>query len=185
MCKYIEDIIIALGKIPACYVIESNDKNRLAERMFAYEFYHQYRMIMENNPQYKEGYYLCGEQSKLYSKICNDTEKERICPDIVLSGEVEEIDDEKQYWVAEIKMAGNSDWEADIPKLVKYAKSQLKFQYLFYIYVCKNEDSKCKIIRLLEQRKFSKEELEITFFICTPNNETTYIDVTQYNKELQ
>lgn len=182
MCRYIDDIKTALEAIPACYVIESNASNRLAERMFAYEFYHQYRMIMDSCHQYDGDYYLCGEQSKLYSKMCNDTKKEHICPDIVLSGEVEEISVDKQYWVAEIKMDGNTDWEEDIPKLVKYAKSQLGFQNLIYIYVCRDETSRMNIINELDARRFKEDESAIIFFICTPNSETKYIDVKIYNK---
>lgn len=168
--KYLKDIIEALENVSPSYVVNSNTPGHLAERIFAYEFYHQYRLLMENCNEY-EGCILCGEQSKLYDDKnlgkTTETKKEQQSPDIVLAGNVENIDPATQYWVAEIKMAGNASWEEDIKKLVKYAKNQLSFKHLFFIYVCNGEEQKMKIIQKLDKRAFTEDEQSIFILVCT------------------
>lgn len=181
--KYLRDIIKAIELVPVTYVVNSNTPGRLAERIFAYEFYHQYRSLMDKCKLYDEKY-LCGEQSKLYDDMnleeTTATNKVHQCPDIVLAGNVENLDPKTQYWVAEIKMAYNQSWEKDIEKLVKYAKSQLSFQHLFFIYVCDGEEQKKEIIKKLKEREFARDEQSVFILICTKDETQKRLNVESF-----
>lgn len=129
---YFEHITRALESVSTDYIIESNSSNRLAERIFAYEFYHQFRLIMEKNESLYKGLYLAGEQSKIYEIRHGETAKDT--PDIVLCGNMNEIGG-KQEILFEIKMMGNSAWPDDLKKLSEFANSSLAFKYHVFIYV--------------------------------------------------
>lgn len=182
---YIEDIKEALQNVSGKFIISSNGNTYLAERIFAYEFYHQYRLLMESNPHRYEGAYLCGEQSKLLSIKEDNLEKDNkkyVSPDIVLAGNIENTDEKTQYWASEIKMYGNPKWKEDLPKLSHYSKSSLKFQIVLFIFVCENKEQKEEIKgELLKERQELNEYEEIVFFICSkPQDSKDKLIVNQY-----
>ena len=122
-CPYIKDITNALKKVGQEYVIyidtEGSNKNKnkikYTERVFAYEFYHRYRCIMERKKEFYKGLYLNGEQPKngqIWKGLA------AITPDLVLHGQINipDYSGESQKWLCEIKMAGNPKIIDDIKK---------------------------------------------------------------------
>lgn len=163
MCIYLIHIKEALESMSTDYIIESNSSNRYAERLFAYEFYHQFRNVMKNNSSIYQDLFLTGEQSKIYSLLhdgsVNDT------PDLVLCDNMTSIG-KKQEFLIEIKMKGNTSWLSDLPKLSEFANSSLSFKYHVFLYVGDNFSSieeellnKCRTID-----NFSKEIYVVTCF---------------------
>ena len=92
-CPYIDDILCALTKVTPDYIIypcfESNKKKRnkkagngeganqkykYPERVFAYEFYHQYRRIMEckkeEYAEYKTNTICCRPERRKLEASC-------------------------------------------------------------------------------------------------------------------
>lgn len=171
--QYIEDIKKALKAVSPSYVIPNNSGG-YNERIFAYEFYHQYRLIMtkdDDKKKYYLGKYLSGEQSKIYE--LNEQDK-RTAPDIVLSANVEEVEADKQFWVAEIKMLGNKELLNDIPKLDNLMR-QLSFSIKVFICVGLN---KADLQTLLGKAKKTDTTLEV--FCCTVIEDTQTLDVQHF-----
>ncbi|MBR6187892.1 MAG: hypothetical protein IKQ59_02890 [Prevotella sp.] len=145
-CKYIDDVICALCGVTSKYVLypycenENGEKQyKYPERVFAYEFYHQYRMIMEKNPEKYSGLYLNGEQQKS-SQVWKGLAK--ITPDIVLHKHIDKPDytGESQKWLCEIKMQGNPNIIDDIKK-IKEKEAILKFSDYIFMYIGSNLDN--------------------------------------------
>lgn len=136
--KHVQMLIQALSNVSDFYLgheeirmykdKETNVKIR-AERVFAYELYHQFRLLMKDDC----GYYLNGEIRK-----SNDVFRwERECgcyPDLVLHGNLTHVDNESQYFLCEIKMSTNTSLLEDLSKLTDFCNSDLAFQN--YIFVC-------------------------------------------------
>lgn len=139
-CEYIDDFLSALSKVETDYILyaipensETKESFKYPERVFAYEFYHQYRLIMDEKKEKYRGLYLNGEQpksSKIWEGLAN------ITPDLVLHGKIGEKDDtgESQKWLCEIKMKSNPAIIQDLKK-IKSNESVLKFQDNFFLYV--------------------------------------------------
>ena len=170
---YITHIKKALSSISTEYIIESNSSNRLAERLFAYEFYHQYRHIMEQNLSLYDGLFLTGEQYKIYSQLHGIRQKD--APDIVLSDNMNCIG-ERQEFLIEIKMKGNPEWLNDLQKLSDFANSSLSFKNHYFIYVGETFSAinnqlmnKCKTID-----KFCEK---VVIFTCFPNNNSINVEI--------
>lgn len=101
-----------------------------AERVFAYELYHQIRKQIDN----KDGYYLNAEVYK-NNKVFKSIDNVKSCyPDLILHGEPGEINEDTQYFLCEIKMHGNAELTQDLGKLSKLISSKLGFKY--YIFLC-------------------------------------------------
>ena len=133
-CEYLDDFLCALSKVNIKYVLYPyGDDYKYPERVFAYEFYHQYRLIMEEKKEKYEGLFLNGEQPKL-SKVWEGLAQ--ITPDLVLHGKVGEKDDtgESQKWLCEIKMISNSQVINDLKK-IKKDEAILKFHNYILLYV--------------------------------------------------
>lgn len=137
---YLDDFLCALSKVDKKYVlytydIDSNDNEKLKypERVFAYEFYHQYRLIMEDKKTLYNSLYLNGEQPKS-SLVWKGLAK--ITPDLVLHGKIGEEDEtgESQKWLCEIKMLGNPNVVNDLEK-IKNDECMLKFNDYIFLYV--------------------------------------------------
>ena len=147
--EHVVMLIKALSNVEDSYlgrdmIFVQEDKDNVikyAERVFAYELYHQFRCLMKNDCNY----YLNGEIKKKYIK-----EIEKICyPDLVLHGNHDSIEKGTQYFLCEIKMASNSNLLEDLKKIAKLSESELYFQE--YIFLCVG---------------LSKEELEKKFVNC-------------------
>lgn len=138
---YLGDIIKALSNVSTEYMVYcspgikrgSKDYYKYTERMFAYEFYHQYRCIMQRKKRKYAGLYLNGEQQK-----CSQGWKglKKLTPDIVLHGMIDKPDYSgfSQKWLCEIKMCTNPEIVSDLTK-IKNKASKLKFQEYVFILV--------------------------------------------------
>lgn len=139
LCFYIKDFIRALLNVESRYILyqlrgHNDDEQGLEmqkqyERVFAYEFYHQYRKLMELNPEKYEGIYLNGEAHKgdsIYSKVPQSM------PDIILNKDPGKIVDDGQFFLCEMKTAANKEFYKDFEKLYTFKESGLKFkEYIF------------------------------------------------------
>jgi hypothetical protein len=99
------------------------------ERNFAYELYHQYRLLMEKdaNRELFNGLQLNGETPKIGF---NDTiiGKNVIIPDLVLHKSQLNIEEANQKLFVEVKINENADLGKDIAKLLFAVMPPLSFQ---------------------------------------------------------
>lgn len=102
------------------------------ERIFAYEFYHQYRCIMSGNGKYHD-IFLNGEQTKTKEVV---PDLERCAPDLVLHKKIEAANPEGQLWLCEIKMARSQDPLSDIKKFHDMASLQFKEKIFLFAGGC-------------------------------------------------
>jgi hypothetical protein len=173
-CPYIDDILCALTKVTSDYIIypcfesnkkkrnkkaengeENNQKYRYPERVFAYEFYHQYRRIMECKKEKYAKLFLNGEQPKS-SRVWEGLSA--ITPDIVLHGKNKEADytGKTQKWLCEIKMNGNPKMIEDLKK-IKEKEKILKFNDNIFICIgCDLNHFKT----LIDEANLKKEDID-------------------------
>ena len=136
--KYLDDFIEALANVGHEYYLchDSSDTNSIKymERVFAYEFYHQYRKIMEQHPCRYNGLYLGGEQIKITGF---ENHVLKMTPDIVLHGSFNKdcTGYENQKWLCEIKTKSNSLKYSDLDKLASCPVQQLGFDALIFLYI--------------------------------------------------
>lgn len=150
---YYEDFESALEKIEDEYIaFRSYSVNKkkegehapsvvYPERIFAYEFYHQYRRIMDGRKKrnnYK-GILLNGEQTKDGEEF-NAIKKElkTFSPDLILHGSLSTKD--KQLWICEIKTHHNPSPFKDLFKIGLYRDSNVVFNNYIFLYVCNCEN---------------------------------------------
>lgn len=149
--EYLDDFIKALKNVGHEYYAhkyQEHNKTRKVltymERVFAYEFYHQYRKIMERKPEIysEEGelLYLGGEQTKTESGKCS--------PDLVLHGSFNSCD--KQEWVCEIKTCQNAQKFEDIPKLLNLS-SKFAFKNSIFLYIGSPKDKTKTLIESFKE----------------------------------
>ena len=172
---YLEDLCSALEKVtpqyrkwvlydtePSSDTIETRES--YCERVFAYELYHQLRLIMEPCPGYVLERYknllLNGEQVKndnfyknLFGKLSEITDKfkkggnNKIVPDLVLHNKIGTIEENGQIYLVEIKMGENNNALDDLEKLTLLGKSELNSHFYIFVYVDKTiNDLKKKIL---------------------------------------
>ncbi|MBO4464649.1 MAG: hypothetical protein J5797_10725 [Prevotella sp.] len=158
-CKYLDDIIQALINVKSEYirycrpVLNRGKKNyyKYVERVFAYEFYHQYRLIMRRKKKKYEGLYLNGEQQKS-SQVWKGLNRQT--PDMVLHGKIDKPDYNgfTQKWLCEIKMCSNPNVTDDLKK-IKNKSLRLKFDDYIFLFMGGN-DAELK-------RKYNESELSV------------------------
>lgn len=172
LSAHVNMLIEALSKVDKIYwgdgsIFAKQDKKedatKYAERVFAYELYHQFRSLMTDDC----GYYLNGEIKK--DNEIFEWEMNRNCyPDLVLHGNLYNIEDGSQYFLCEIKMAHNPYLLDDLDKLARLSDSNLGFQD--YISLCigiSKTELKEKIDnQRRDNRKFNNE----TLCICRKDN---------------
>ena len=128
-----------------------------AEKVFAYELYHQFRLLMPENC----GYFINGEIWK-DKKIIN-TERAKSCyPDLVLHGSLGCVDKETQYFLCEIKMSTNQNLLYDLEKLTDLSKSDLCFKS--YIFLCVGK-SKQELLNDI-QKEYNPSKLYNGKIVC-------------------
>lgn len=117
-CLHINDFICALLNVDEIYNTYTTQKKetKYPERVFAYELYHQFRKIMEENPGIYKGIYLNGEQQKSKQVVEN---LEKCAPDLVLHDCIYEVRPDGQFWLCEIKMKNNPVAMSDLEKFYK------------------------------------------------------------------
>ena len=168
---HLKRLIFALSKVKKEYLgyetlkyksgkIEETIKH--AERVFAYELYHQYRLLMKENC----GYYLSGEILK-DSDLFN-WEIDRNCyPDLVLHSNIGNKELSKQHFLCEIKMSDNSHLLDDLEKLAYLSKSDLKFDE--YIFLCIGK-TKSELKEMIAKQQIKRFLYPKTLCICRLEN---------------
>ena len=130
-CHYIEDFITALKKVDSMYYTYTTSKKvtKYPERVFAYELYHQFRIIMARKKDIYKDVHLNGEQTKSREVV---EDLERCAPDLILHKSLFECSPEGQLWLCEIKMKNNNDAMKDLRKFSKMEK--LNFPVYIFLY---------------------------------------------------
>ncbi len=129
---------------------QSVEKNwRYCERVFAYELYHQFRLLMCDNERYSDLLFN-GEQQKDQSFFKNLfkelQDRKKAIPDLILHENLGNIENVRQVLYIEIKTINNPDVFADLEKLTDLTKTSLNFLYYIFIYVDATiDDLKSKI----------------------------------------
>ena len=202
---YLEDLCSALEEVSPEYkkwILYNTDasgevketQESYCERVFAYELYHQLRLIMEPCRGHVEERYreliLNGEQVKLdnfykhlfegLSKLSEKFKKEgenKIIHDLVLHKNIGTIDKDGQIYLVEIKMGENTNALDDLEKLTLLTKSELYFHFYIFVYVDKSIDELKEMILHKGVDVFSKNIvcicLESNNAICTTLGELT------------
>lgn len=171
-----DDIVAALCNVNHHYIHVQLQNKEYAERIFAYEFYHQYRKIMEEKPQYyPDGeVFLNGEQPKGFE---DNFGKVNMSPDIVFHGDYNKVIEDKQYWIAELKMSTNAKILDDIEKLESYCSGSLKFQNAYLIVAGTDKDVFCKQWReKLKDITITSQVIIIIYNKDSDNNISLYCD---------
>lgn len=167
---YFRDFLRAALNVGSAYIvwplrgITGENKKEIQcmyERVFAYELYHQFRKIMENDITQKyKGFFFNGEPCKdnsTYSKILQqhyanleETDNVPDCfPDMVLHKDLDRFDSDKQYFLCEIKTSKNRDFLGDFEKINKLFNSKLNFRH--YIFLSIGEDINSLIGRIRDK----------------------------------
>ena len=134
--EFMDDFLFALYNVNSGYYMYSiKDNNgktdrKYPERVFAYEFYHQYRRIMEEKRDIYSGLFLNGEQTKdrKVAKYIGD-----FTPDLILHSRLDGMSKGGQKWLCEIKMIESGNPLSDIEKFSKMAT--LGFDEYIFLYV--------------------------------------------------
>lgn len=166
---YEKDFLLALCNVDSgyyMYSVENTDKTKdkvYPERIFAYEFYHQYRKIMEQRKDFYEGKYLNGEQKKnrhVENYIGDYT------PDLILHKKLDGMPPESQLWLCEIKMMESGNPLSDIEKFRKMQR--LNFDEYIFLYAgsCL-ENFLIRINNKERKGKISREEDGNRICVCS------------------
>lgn len=166
---YLNDLKNALENVSESYVLynqkdqRGNNCIKTEERIFAYELYHQFRKIMDDDNKYTN-LYMSGEQVK----NCNLFQGEslngmkHIIPDMVLHETIAE-NSGKQVFYVEIKMSNNQALLKDLYKLTKLKKeNKLHFKYYVFIVVGMNKCELCS--KIYRRRKITHIDGDIICF---------------------
>lgn len=165
--EHVQMLISALSNVGDDYIgydVNKDDETsaKCAERVFAYELYHQFRSLMDDNC----GYFLNAEIKK-GSQILEWETKQDCYPDLVLHGNPLHIDPKTQYFLCEIKMDYNKLILNDLDKLAKLFDSNLHFQNYISLFIgISKEELERKIRNQRKERKLNDK----TLCICRKEN---------------
>lgn len=146
-----------------------------AERVFAYELYHQFRKLMSEDCNY----YLNGEIWK-DNKVFKNSEVESCYPDLVLHGSLGCIDDGTQYFLCEIKMADNPQLLNDLDKLTNLSNTLLKFKNYIFLCVGLNKEQLLRKIDFRFKKKLKKKYNPKIVCICVDIDKTRNINIDTF-----
>lgn len=169
MDEHLQRLIEAIKLVKSnyeCYVTKTSNDEKIikrAERVYAYELYHQYRTLMKKDNI--KDCYLNGEIYK-DANIFNAIDGHNCYPDLVLHKAFDKIDEESQYFLCEIKMANNQNLINDLDKLTKLSQSKLNFNY--YIFLCVGI-TKIKFMDKLKNKNIGDYDENIVC-ICVDNS---------------
>ena len=181
---YLKDLMSALEQVHSVYRKWSLHKfspdgeteiiqDSYCERVFAYELYHQIRLIMEPKPgtiiERYNGVYINGEQVKtdcffknLFEGLFEVSDKfkekgNKIIPDLVLHKDLGSVESGDQIYLVEIKMGGNEDALCDLSKLSFLKQSNLRFDLYVFVYVDKSIDTLKSELKKIDTNGLSNE----------------------------
>jgi DNA mismatch repair ATPase MutS len=137
------------------------------ERVFAYELYHQFRIIMDSFPQLYGHLVLNGEVRKNgfnESIIC----KNHIYPDLVLhrNQTTKSKDSQKLFIEIKSKSFSNEQLENDFKKLLTAVSERLNFEEAVFISINLNpKDVLNELKKVINKIQVSPSELEKIWFL--------------------
>ena len=139
--RYLNDLYKAFKKVDKSYCSSNylyihhhptKREKQYAERVFAYELYHQFRKIMESKPNAYTDLVLNGEIPKMGFRE-TDIAQQRIDPDLVLHKGQDDCSPEYQKLFIEIKTSLTPNLQKDITKLKVAVGDRLNYQYAVLI----------------------------------------------------
>lgn len=142
--RYLNDLYKAFIKVDISYYSSNylrmgnnvtKSAKQYAERVFAYELYHQFRCIIEAKHAMYSNLVLNGEIPKTGFEE-TQLQQSRIDPDLVLHKGQNDCSPENQKLFIEIKTSVNPDLKKDIAKLKVAVSDRLNYQ--FGIMICIN-----------------------------------------------
>lgn len=172
---YEKDFLLALCNVDSgyyMYSVENSNKTKdkvYPERIFAYEFYHQYRKRMDQRRDFYEGKYLNGEQKKnrhVENYIGDYT------PDLILHKKLDGMPPESQLWLCEIKMVESHDPLSDIEKFKKMDKLSFNDYVFLYAGSCL-PNLLLRLYKKIKNGKISKESDGNCICICSYYSKTS------------
>ncbi|MCX8080857.1 MAG: hypothetical protein N3F09_06440 [Bacteroidia bacterium] len=154
--KYFYDFITALLSVSKDYLIwPYNEKNQMIERVFAYELYHQWRLLIDN---YKYKNIILNGEIKKDGSILRNEDFKKIYPDLVLHEQQDSLNN--QLIICEIKTCkalkhsrGKAKLKKDIIKLGN-AIEYLKFKEALFIQVLDLDNTFKEKVKSYLQRNF-------------------------------
>lgn len=200
--KYYKDFVKALKEVKEDYITfylsiitegviqdENDAKVKFPERLFAYEFYHQYRKIMESKKRKKwyKGKILNGEQVKTGKRFNAIKGKlKSFTPDLILHSSVSTIED--QCWICEIKMNHNPKAFDDLFKIGSYIENDVEFKYYIFLYVGNFEnidEEKAKMADYIRKHENDPENAAgfVNNTICFFYNPIAYLEKDKVTAE--
>ena len=172
---YKDDFLKALCNVDRGYYMypikDDNGKTdrKYPERVFAYEFYHQYRKFMEDKQDIYSGLYLNGEQTK-DRKVADYIGD--FTPDLVLHSRLDGWFEGSQKWLCEIKMIESGNPLADIEKFKKMEKLGFSEYIILYAGSCL-PNLLLKIQNKIKKRKINRESDVNCICICSYYSKTS------------
>lgn len=150
------------------------------ERVFAYELYHQYRIIIDSNPKAYKDLVLNGEVRKngfKDSMIC----KNHIYPDLVLHKN--QTDNTKDYQKLFIEIKSNSftskQLENDLNKLFVAVSDRLNFENAIFVCINQNPTNVLDDLKkLIKKKDTDKSQLSKIWFL----DETGLVNLSKNKK---
>ncbi len=154
------------------YPIDSPEEDRkiyvqFIERVFAYELYHQFRIIMDSFPQLYSHLVLNGEVRKNgfnESIIC----KNHIYPDLVLhrNQTTKSKDTQKLFIEIKSKSFSNEQLENDFKKLITAVSERLNFKEAVFVSINLNsKDVLNELKKVISNIQVHPSELEKIWFL--------------------
>ena len=142
----------AILNVDCNYVDSGTQFSKRLERVFAYELYHQWSMIIEkqNKKNYNDKYLINGETSKNMSHFSLDGKEDNLIPDMILHKSIDEP--RGQAIVCEIKRKGNFEnngFKKDIQKLIRFVgEKQNEYTFGFGVFVLVGDQLKAIIEKI-------------------------------------
>lgn len=167
--EYLKDIQTAIDHIDKKYFVwkdygTTSIVEKMQERVFCYEFYHQFRKIMENNGDKYGNLTLTAEIGKYYAEKCNKQAKKY--PDFVLHEGQDNIS--QQEFVIEVKTEAGINKDnmcTDICKLISCRK-ELNYKYGIFVGVNMSVQDIEKILNKIVISQNVSEECILKDDIC-------------------
>lgn len=139
-CTYLKDVVKALSNVSPEYyewIDAVKHKTASVERVFCYEFYHQFRKIMEENNNANNRYYHLLFNAEIGKGGFDEYKK--IYPDFVLH--MGQNCFESQKFAIEVKTSKHlnaKDFNKDIEKLFNLISTGTERKYELGIFICIN-----------------------------------------------
>ena len=174
--KYFNDLLLALMKVDSKYLLWPYGINtQMCERVFAYELYHQWRIISEYY-QY-ENLIINGEIRKdesIYRRVNNTI----VYPDLILHEQQNNIN--QQIIACEIKTVksiesnnGKQKVLRDLIKLGSYVED-LQYETCVFIQIKDHDNIIEKVIPYLKKRKNAISNLSKIYYIIKDDDDISY-----------